>query len=508
MDAPPLPKPFKEFLRDRTIEKTQALVRWLYPNVKAAQKITPTQAYIVKRIAFSEVKRLSISAYTRYGKSQTVAIAVSIYILINFNKKVKFIGPTDDQAGLIKDYMSELILGSQDDMLLNIAEIQAAGPARLKAEASQKRMTFKNGCEYRVVTAHGKGFAAMGHGADLIIMDEAAMISRESYAKITRMLGDDPENAMLIELFNPWDRDTKAFDHSISERFERIQVDWRVGIQEGRTTEAFIEEMRGDITPLEFVVLYESRFPDEAEDSLHSLSTINAAENRIFNLKDELMSLIDKLDKKHQMQESEYKDLIEQIQRYKLILSCDPADKGLDFSVMMWGICKDNQYYEPIDLYSEGKSDSMALVGKIMQKVEEYMPREAKSFIHIDKIGIGVGPESRLREIKNEKDWHNLRVVGCHYGERAIQKDEFLNKKAENNFRLKSLLTDGYVAFGIIKQHPEYDKLKAELLNMKWEITSSQKKKVIDPDEKSPDYNDALVYFVWKDSKALTYDFL
>jgi len=489
-------------------EDFRFITEWLFPDHKAAQNLTFYQCYIGKQIAFAKSRRISISAYTRYGKTQIVAIAVCIYILINKNKKIKFIGPTDDQAGLIKDYMAELILGSRNNIMLDLTEIRAVGAARIKAEASQKRMTFRNGCEYRVVTAHGKGFTAMGHGGDLVIMDEAAMISRESYAKIVRMLGDDPENSMLVELYNPWDRDTKAFDHSISSRFLRIQIDWRIGIQEGRVTNEFITEMKEDMTPLEFCVLYESRFPDEAEDSLHSLAKIEAAEKLFFNFEDELKHIVDKLKYPDRLRKTELEAFKHDLVRYKMIISCDPADMGLDFTVVYWGIERDGTLFEPYGVWHEPKSDPMNIVGRLIKKTKSYVDPMVQGEIKLDKIGIGVGPESRLREIKNEQNLNNIRIIGCHYGEQALNKTEFLNKKAENNFRLKALFAEGQLALGYLAQSPDYPKLKTQLISIKWKITSSEKKRIIDPEEKSPDFNDALVYFIWHDKKSLTYSFL
>lgn len=489
-------------------EDFKFISEWLFPKHKAAQNLTFYQSYIGKQIAFSKSKRISISAYTRYGKTQIVAIAVCIYILINKNKKIKFIGPTDDQAGLIKDYMAELIIGSRNDIMLNLTEIKASGAARIKAEASQKRMTFRNGCEYRVVTAHGKGFTAMGHGGDLIIMDEAAMISRESYAKIVRMLGDDPENAMLVELYNPWDRDTKAFDHSISPLYLRIQIGYKIGIEEGRITKEFVMEMKGDMTPLEFCVLYLSKFPDEAEDSLHSLAKIEAAEKLFFNFEDELKYIVSKLEHPDRLRKSELEAFKHDLVRYKMIISCDPADMGLDFSVVKWGIERDGALFEPYGVWHEPKSDPMELVGKLIKRAKEYIDPMVQGEIKIDRIGIGSGSLSRLKEIKGEQNLNNLKIIGCHNGEDAINKIEFRNKKAENNFRLKALFAEGQVALGYLAQSPDYQRIKTELLSMKWKMTSAEKKIIVDPEEKSPDFNDALVYFIWKDKKALNYSFL
>jgi len=629
-----VPSELVECFENRSIADIKALVKWLFPKIKAAQNITDTQAYIIKRVAFSEVRRLSISAYTRYGKTQTIAIAAALYILLNENKKIKFIGPSTDPAGILRNYMTELILNSKGGILLNLADLDRSGYERIKKEASRNRMTFKNGCEYRVISAHGGGFAAMGHGGDLICvpedtlidttrgrlkikdivesdsdvevlsynhqknvieykpilktfkrkatrllrlysneeyiectenhpvfvltkgyisakkvgfldkilalnkgqvvekfitkierlpeqqidvynlevtdnnnyfangvlvhncMDEAALISREAYAKITRMLGDDPENSTLIELYNPWSRNTKAFDHSINPNFERIQITWRDGVREGRTTEEFIMEQKKDITPIEFTVLYESEFPEESEDSLHLLKSINNAETISFGFESEIQDLIKQISMV--TDEFERKRLSKELGRYTKIIACDPADRGLDFSVIIWGIAKDNQYFEVKGIYSENKTESMNLVGKIIQKAKEFIGKNINGEIKIDKIGIGTGAESRLQEIILEEHLDNIKVIGCHYGESAIKKDIYANKKAENNFRLKQLLEENKISLKAIANNPDYYKLKAELLAMRWEITSSEKKRILDPD-KSPDYNDALVYLVWKD---------
>ncbi len=485
------------------------LAKYLFPGVKAAQHLTLYQSIIVRKIAFSEVKRFSISAYTRYGKTQIVAIAVAMYILINENKKIKFIGPKVEQAGLIREYLTELIVCCPE--LLEIAELDSRGRDRLKKEASRNRLTFKNGCEYRVISAHGKGFAAMGHGGDLIIIDESAMISRESYAKIVRLLGDDPVNSMLVEMFNPWDRDTVAFDHSISNRFERIEIGWKIGIKEDRITKEFVEEMREELTPMEFIVLYESKFPEESEDSLHNLSKIEKAEKIRFNLNDQLKTIIRQLAQAHKMPEDRVKELKTEIARYRRIISCDPADMGMDLTVIKWGVSYDNQKYELEGIYSEPKSDPMEIVGKVMEIVRTFVGTKVQGLVNYDGIGIGTGSVSRTKEILKEKGYKNVRVNNCKYGENKqmtkAEKSLYRINKAKYNFRLKELFLEEYISFSRIRKHQEYRKLKSQLLSMKWKRSSAEKREIIDP-EKSPDYNDAMVYFIWPPEGHLNYTFL
>ncbi len=494
-----------EALKERNIK---CLAKTLFPNIRAAQNLTYSQLDVVRKIAFSEVKRLNLSAFTRWGKTQCVAIGVAIYILLNNNKKVKFIGPTNEQAGLIRDYMSELIIDCE--FLSALVDLDVSGVQRLKKETSKNRLTFKNGCEYRIISAHGKGFAAMGHGGDLIIMDEAALISREAYAKITRMLGDDPEKAVLIELYNPWDRNTKAFDHSISPRFERIEIGWKLGIKEGRTTQAFIDEMAeefGGKDTIEFQVLYESRFPDESKDSIHSLKMLKYAEDISFDFLQELAELRAKL-LDDDLKSDEIKKVKAEIAKFVKIVSCDPADQGIDKTVIMWGIQKGNRK-EFIGIYSESKSDPMILTGKILHITKRFIGKSVKGLIKIDVIGIGSGPVSRCKEVLSEWGLSNIRVISCHNGQSAINDEEFKNKKAENNFRLRDLFNERLISLKQIKEkHPkEFLKFKLQMLSMKWKYTSTSTKIIVGPD-KSPDYNDAGVYFSWEDKSTLAWGFV
>lgn len=467
-------------------------------------ELTQGQIDIVRKIAYMEVKRLSISAMTRYGKTQCVAIGIALLIDFGISAKIAFIGPKQEQAGIIRQYLADLILN--DEELLSKAQISVKGSERIGKEASRKRMTFITGAEYRVFSAEGDANRLMGFGADIVIKDEACLISREANPKITRMMGDNPENAILIELYNPWDKDNIAYEHTLNPEFELIQIGWEQALAEGRTTKQFIEQQRLELTPLEFTVLYESKFPDQSDDSLISFQWIKQAEEthfeleKTYQLQRELLKNIDK--DKHKMSEGEYakatKHIKEELAKYRKIVACDPAEKGLDESVVVWGITYENKY-EMIGFYSEPKTDPMKLVGKVISIATDYIEPEVKGKIHIDRIGIGSGPLSRLREVISEKNIKHISVQGCHYGESAMKKDVFINKKAENYFRLAAMFREGLIDI------PVHKKLRTQLISEKWERTSSDKKKVVDPEDKSPDWGDALVYFIWKDNQELIF---
>jgi hypothetical protein len=243
---------------------------------KFGYDLTPGQEDIVRKVAFREHKRINISAMTRYGKTLCVAIGISLLIdMTGEPVKVAFIGPKEEQAGLLRQYMAELIL--KDPSLLGKAQINVTGSLKIMKEASRKRMTFTTGAEYRVFSAEGDADRLMGFGADIVITDEACLINRVAYTKILRMLGDNPEQGMLVELYNPWNRDNVAFDHTQDDNFYHVRIGWEQAVKEGRTTREFVMEQKKQLTPMEFDVLYESRFPSQSEDSLFSMDWIDKA---------------------------------------------------------------------------------------------------------------------------------------------------------------------------------------------------------------------------------------
>ena len=463
------------------------------------------QADIVRKIAFMEVKKLSISAMTRYGKTQCIAFGIGLLLDFGIPAKIAFLGPKEEQAGIIRQYLSELVVS--DPSLLAKAQIFVTGAARLGKEASRKRMTFSTGAEYRVFSGEGDAGRLMGFGCDILIRDEACLINRAAYTKSSRMLGDNPENAIEIESYNPWKRDNKAYDHTLDPEWEVIQIGWKQAVAEGRTTEKFVMQQKRDLLPLEFTVLYDSLFPDQSEDSLFSLEWIQLAERTKYNFQEQLDHIVKEIKdlktKRNTMGESVFrvklKHLQEQVGAFKKIVSCDPAEQGLDETVIFWGIEWENKY-QIVGSYSEAKSDPMRVVGKIIDIAEGFIEPEIAGRINIDRIGIGSGPLSRLKEVISEKNLSHITVVGCHYGERALKKDIFLNKKAENWFRLAEIMRENMIDI------PENHKIRTQLIGEKKERTSANKMKVVDPD-KSPDWGDGLVYFTWRDNQGLSFGF-
>ena len=213
---------------------------------------------------------------------------------------------------------------------------------------------------------------------------------------------------------------------------------------------------------MEFDILYNSIFPSESADSIFNLDKIRQAE------------------KKEQSNQGEF------------IISCDVADSGIDKTIILQGY-KMEGGYSINSIYSEDKSENTAISGKIMSIIKENLGLNHIS-VFIDMIGVGTGVLSMVKqecETLNYSRKNKIKVVGCHFGQSPVlDKERFANRKAENYFRLKELFEEGMIII------PHNKTLFNELLAMRWNFTSTSKIKIIDPD-KSPDFADALVYFVW-----------
>jgi len=438
--------------------KIELLTKMTFPNLQF--ELTAPQFEIVKYITFGEHKRVCINAMTRYGKSQSVAIGICLYILLNKNKRVALIAPTGAQAEILRNYIADLIL--QSPLLMQIIELERRGKDKMKKEASRTRQTFSNGCEYRVYSAAGEAERLMGFGANTIVIDEACLIPEQSWAKITRMLGDNPDDAVLIELANPWDMATRYYQHWTSSRYENIHIDYKQALKEGRVTQEFIDEQREEMTDLEFTVLYESDFPTSAEDSLFDYKHIQGA----------------------------YRDVPQEMKELKpTIMGVDVARMGNDLTVCTLGY-KKGSLYVITDIIHWGKKDTNYTTQKILDLIEEYNIQQ----VNLDICGLGAPIFDRLNELSENKNW---KIKGCDFGSRA-EAEKFSNKKSEQYFRLRRIFELGNI---IIK--PSSTRLTAELLAMKWAVqTGSENKRVIDPN-KSPDFADALVYTTWEEQGVI-----
>jgi hypothetical protein len=159
---------------------------------------------------------------------------------------------------------------------------------------------------------------------------------------------------------------------------------------------------------------------------------------------------------------------------------------------------------------SWNQMDTMQTVSKILELNAQYQFDK----IIVDTSGLGAGVTDRLREAKREGRIKG-EILAYEGGKSSIMdfkrrtperkeiKTRFLNMKSEAYFHLRSLFEEDRI---IIPKHP---KLIDQLTKMKWDITSAEKIRILDPGEaesdtaekKSPDFSDSLCYFCFEGTK-------
>ena len=455
-----------EIIRRRDI---QALFNLFY---KDQPVLTQGQKKIAKTIIYPEHQRVLISAYTRYGKTWVTARTIAILLAIKKNLKVAIIGPTHQQTKILRDYLAKAV--TQSEILQHIIDIQPSKIDRLTSESTKRTQTFKNGSRYKCLSVNTKE-SVMGFGADIIITDEDTLISQEGQTNISRMKGDNPEGYKHIRLFNPWRKDTATYQAWKNPRWHKIQIGYRQGIREGRTTKEFIENQRKELPKVSFTVLYESRFPDTTEDQLIPTDHITKS-----------------------IKADPYKDKKGSLTSHNLGL--DIAGQGKDHTV--WTHSK--TYSDKKDIHthieenkSEPISDNMRVAYQTQRKAVEIRNNDPDTpiKIYVDGHGIGTGVLSRLRELQRENKLPEKTYVRkAMFGEKTKSKD-YKNKKAKKYWDVRRALKDQQITINPELRH--LDKLKNNLGLIEWELTSTGQIKVNDTNTMSSDYADSLIYSCW-----------
>lgn len=229
--------------------------------------LTPSQEEIFKLIFLKEQPLNQIIAFTRYGKSFVTSLAVLTRAVV-FPEKWAIVAPTEKHAKIIMNYIIQHCF-DHEFLWRKLQLEEGESLERLRRERSKRRLTFKINKEGKfseifILSAHStkedplKGL--LGFGSPNVILDESALISDEVYAGVLRMLGDSKE-PFLLEIGNPLKKN-HFWDTFNNPRFNKIVIDYKIGLKEGRITKEQVELMRKQYG---FDVLYECKFPTESE---------------------------------------------------------------------------------------------------------------------------------------------------------------------------------------------------------------------------------------------------
>lgn len=395
-------------------QKYRELVMEMYKDPKGNPLyLTDSQLILFELIFTKKYPRTHVMAYTRSGKSYTIATAV-LTRLITFPEKWAVVAPTEKQARVIMGYIIEHAI--QNPIASAMLQEKGEKLDRLRKETSKLKLTFKHPdgrfSEIAVYSIDARnersaGNAVMGLGASHLIIDESALIPDVMEAKIFRMLGDSMDN-FYLKIGNP-SKKNHFYKSYLDPRWFKFQVDADVGLTEKtydgtyRITQDYLDEAS---TKPGYEMLYFNKFPDESEMQDGWIPLLVSSE----------------LDRALERGREQFINIGEPI------LGVDVAHGGDD---SVWVIRFDNVAH----VVHKAKTKSiMDVVAMTTHLAEEWKVLDAN--INIDDTGMGNGVTDRLRELG--KSVNGVRVAMS--PQDAVR---FTNKKAENAWRVREWVLRG-----------------------------------------------------------------
>lgn len=256
-------------------------------------EMTAGQIELFRAIYEKQDPRIQFDCYTQYGKSDIVSMAVLLRSS-TFQEKWIILGATKDKANIIMAKLIKHIF--ENDYTLGKFQVDEGESLDfIRRNRSKDNITFKvdDNSIGQVITlsadarrkSNDAGDILIGHGGQNLIIDDAALVQDKIYGKALRMLGGHKDN-FLLKITNSFGRN-HAFRSRNDPKFKKFIINFHQGIQEGRITAEFIQEMRESLDPVMFGILYECVYPpsDMIEDggwmSLLTPEEIEEAERRV-----------------------------------------------------------------------------------------------------------------------------------------------------------------------------------------------------------------------------------
>ena len=206
-------------------------------------------------------------------------------------------------------------------------------------------------------------------------------------------------------------------------------------------------------------------FPDQTEDALISLSSVEAAVERWRNQQQALTTGAATPPPTPWEPEGE------------VVLAVDVARYGSDHSVILR-----RQGWRVEEIRTFNGLDTMQLTGWVAAAIREFQPRRTCIY----EVGVGAGVVDRLRE-------QGYGVRGINVAQAARQKEVFANLRAEGYWRLRELFAAGEIAI------PPDQQLVSELVSLRYHVDSrgrtllEKKEDMRKRGAPSPDRADALM---------------
>ncbi len=413
-------------------------------------------------------RRTTVRAAESCGKS-FVAARVALAFLYNYNPAIVIITAPGNRQ--IEDILFREI---------RVAFAQARFP--LEGHLTRRRLELAEN-RFAVGFATDEPERMLGyHEANILVIgDDAAGLNDEIFGAIENPLSTGNTHELLIS--NPTQsvgafRDT--FTSDLYNTFHISAFDTpnlaSFGItQEDIENNTWQEKIKGQELPFPQLISphkVAERYKEWGKGSyLYTVFILGdfpeAGVNSLFRLSDIEFAMDRELDKANYDKELR-------------VAALDVARYGDDESCF---VCRQgNKVFEPV---TWGHQDTTYTIGRTARLIKEYKPIRT----YIDVVGLGAGIYDALKkELGTE-----YRVVEFDSGKQALDKERYLNRRAEGWWDFSKKLSDGELDL------PDSDKLKAQLADIRYEYTTKgllqieSKEHAKDRGSKSPDVGDAVM---------------
>jgi len=231
-------------------------------------ELTSGQAKMFSEIMNRKIKWLWLSAPTRYGKTEVLALAL-IYLASVRHLKIPVVAGTQEKANKIMEYVISHVSDSQP-LYSNLIGIDTEKIERLKIIMSKQGLRWSDGGWIYVTSVESRamsreGERVVGEGGDIVILEEAGLIrSEEQFSKVVRMPEETKGWGKLIMSGNCIEKSVfeKAYNNPL---YHKVRISLDQAIEEGRFTRKYLEEKKGQTTSKDWKRYYLVEFPNPAE---------------------------------------------------------------------------------------------------------------------------------------------------------------------------------------------------------------------------------------------------
>lgn len=232
-------------------------------------EMTMGQTCIMEAVLNSNYKEVWISAITRYGKSEIIAMG-AILLAVLYHLKIPIVAGSTAKAKKIMEYILQHI-GDHPDLyagLINAENTEIQD--KLKIQISKSALRWVKGGWIYVTSVDSKnisreGEGVVGEGGDVIILEEAGLITREEqYSKVVRMPEEDNGWGKIIQSGNCVEK--SVFETAYKDpAYHKVRIGLQQAMLEGRINEESLARKKKNMTSKDWKRYMLVEFPQENE---------------------------------------------------------------------------------------------------------------------------------------------------------------------------------------------------------------------------------------------------